>query len=198
MTTAPRFGIKGGINLASLELDDDVTATKYETNSKTSFHLGVFVNIPLGGMLRFQPEILYQGGGSKIAGTPLVGSQTSTDNYELDLDYIAVPLMFQLATNSGFFVEAGPQFAYLTTARQDNQTGNDPDIKDMGYIKKTDFALAGGIGYLSRIGLGAHVTYVHGFSNVFNADDAPAAQKSVDMMNRGIKIGLQYQFGAYK
>ncbi|HVG41380.1 MAG TPA: porin family protein [Chitinophagaceae bacterium] len=198
MSTAPRFGVKGGVNLASLELDDDATTTKYETNSKTSFHVGVFANLPLGGMLRLQPEILYQGGGAKIAGTPLVGSQTSTDNYELDLDYLAIPVMFQLQTNSGFFVEAGPQFAFMTTGRQDNQTGTDPDIKDLSLVRKTDFAIAAGIGYLSRIGLGAHATYVHGLSNVFNADNAPAAQKSVEMSNRGIKLGLHYQFGASK
>jgi hypothetical protein len=198
MATKTRFGIKGGVNLASLEVDDDRPTTAYNTNSKTSFHAGVYANIPLSSMFRLQPEILYVGQGSKVTGTPIVGSQTSTDTYELDFDYLAVPLMFQLATTKGFFVEVGPQFSYLITARQDNQTGSDPDIKDLGYVRKTDFAIDAGIGYTSRIGLGLHATYVHGLSKVWNADDAPTAQKDVEMSNRGVKIGLHYSFGAAK
>jgi hypothetical protein len=192
------WGVKGGVNLASLELDDDNTTTNFSTNSKTSFHVGVFANIPLGASWRLQPELLYIGQGSKVEGTPLVGSMTSTDRYELDFDYIALPVMVQYKTMGGFFVEAGPQFAYLTTARQDNQTGTDPDIKDLGLVKKIDVALLGGIGYTSRIGLGAHATYIHGLTNVYNTDDAPAGTSDREVSNRGIKIGLHYMFGAAK
>src|SRR5215217_6130479 len=73
MEVKPRFGIKGGVNLASLEIDDDTPATNFNTNSKTSFHVGVYANIPISEMFRFQPEILYMGAGSKVTGTPLSG-----------------------------------------------------------------------------------------------------------------------------
>lgn len=199
MSVKPRFGIKGGVNLASLEIDDDTPATNFNTNSKTSFHVGVYGNIPIGGMFRFQPELLYLGGGSKVTGTPLSGNQGGTATYEADFDYLAVPLKIQLATKGGFFVEAGPQFAFLTTARQDNNTGTDPDIKDEGIVKKTDFALLGGIGYLSRIGLGVHATYLHGLSNVFDRDNAGTANPiGGEVSNRGVLIGLHYSFGAGK
>src|SRR5688572_19329365 len=171
METKTRFGVKGGVNLASLEIDDDTPATNFNTNSKTSFHVGVYANLPLSDMFRLQPEILYMGAGSKVKGTPLSGNQGGTVSYEADFDYIAVPVKFQLATKSGFFVEAGPQFAFLTTARQDNANGTDPDIKDEGIIKKTDFSGVAGIGYMSRIGLGIHATYLHGFTNVFDTDN---------------------------
>jgi hypothetical protein len=161
--------------------------------------VGFYANLPLGGNFRLQPELLYLGQGSKVSGTPLVGSQTSNDKYELDLDYIALPVKLQYHTPGGFFVEAGPQIAYLTTARQDNQTGTDPDIKDLGLIKKTDFSLLGGIGFTSRIGLGLHATYVHGLSNIFDTESSRAnSPTNVEMSNRGVKIGLHYSFGAYK
>ena len=199
MEVKPRFGIKGGVNLASLEIDDDTPATNFNTNSKTSFHVGVYGNIPLSDMFRFQPELLYVGGGSKVSGTPLSGNQGSTENYEADFDYLALPLKIQLATKSGFFVEAGPQIAFLTTARQDNNSGEDPDIKDEGIIKKTDFSGVAGIGYLSRIGLGIHATYMHGFSNVFDTDNAENTNPiGGEVSNRGILIGLHYSFGAGK
>jgi hypothetical protein len=199
METKTRFGIKGGVNLASLEIDDDTPATNFNTNSKTSFHVGVYANIPLSDMFRLQPEILYMGAGSKVRGTPLSGNQGGTLNYEADFDYIAVPLKVQLATKSGFFVEAGPQFSFLTTARQDNKTGTDPDIKDEGIVKKTDLSGVAGIGYMSRIGLGIHATYVHGFNNVFDTDNAGTSNPiGGEVSNRGVLIGLHYSFGAGK
>jgi hypothetical protein len=199
MEVKTRFGIKGGVNLASLEIDDDTPATNFNTNSKTSFHVGVYANVPLSDMFRLQPEILYLGAGSKVRGTPLSGNQGGTVNYEADFDYLAVPVKLQLATKSGFFVEAGPQIGFLTTARQDNKEGSDPDIKDEGIIKKTDFAGVAGIGYLSRIGLGIHATYLHGFSNVFDTDEAGTSNPiGGEVSNRGVLIGLHYSFGAGK
>jgi hypothetical protein len=200
MSVQPRFGVKGGVNLASLEIDDDTPATNFNTNSKTSFHVGVYANIPVGGMFKLQPELLYIGHGSKVTGTPLAGNQGTTQSYEVDMDYIAVPVMFQLSTPGGFFVEAGPQFSFLTTARQDNATGNDPDLKDAGVIKKTDFAVLGGLGFTSRIGLGVHATYIHGITNVFDTDNASQTTSPIggEVSNRGIKIGLHYSFGAHK
>ena len=199
MSVQPRFGIKGGVNLASLEIDDDTPTTNFNTNSKTSFHVGVYANLPIGGMFKLQPELLYIGHGSKVSGTPLSGNQAQNMSYEVDMDYIAVPVMVQLATPGGFFVEAGPQFSFLTTARQDNATGTDPDIKDQGIIKKTDFAGVAGIGYMSRIGLGIHATYLHGFSNVFDTDEAGTSNPiGGEVSNRGVLIGLHYSFGAGK
>ncbi len=58
MSTAVRFGVKAGVNLATLEIDDDSPTNEVETNNKTSFHGGFFVNVPIGGMFRFQPELL--------------------------------------------------------------------------------------------------------------------------------------------
>ncbi len=199
MEVKPMFGVKGGVNLASLEIDDDTPTTEFETNSKTSFHLGVYGNIPLSSMFRLQPELLYFGGGSKVDGTPLSGNQGTKATYEADLDYVAIPVKLQLMTKGGFFVEAGPQFSFLTTARQDNNTGTDPDIKDEGIIRKTDFSVVGGIGYTSRIGLGLHATYMHGITNVFNTGNQRATNPiGGDVSNRGILIGLHYSFGANK
>ncbi|HVG40661.1 MAG TPA: porin family protein [Chitinophagaceae bacterium] len=198
MDVKPRFGVRGGVNLASLEIDDDYNGTPdFKTNSKTSFQLGAFVNIPLGGMLRIQPELSYQGGGSKINGS-LITNTAQVEDYELDFDYLAVPVMFQLQTNGGFFVEAGPQFAFLTTAREDRATGTDVDIKDQEFVKKTDFALAAGLGYLSRIGLGLNARYVHGLTNVYNTERTQGNQNEREVSNRGVQIGLVYHFGAAK
>jgi hypothetical protein len=56
MSTQPRFGLRGGVSLSSLEIDDDYNATNYSTNSKTTFHAGAFVNIPLGRISVFSQK----------------------------------------------------------------------------------------------------------------------------------------------
>lgn len=204
MSEQPRFGIRGGVSISRLELDDDYMGTNYDMENKTTFHAGAFVNIPLGGMFRIQPEISYMGGGSKVRG-PLIydqnnpsGTPTSDYNYELDMHYISVPIMFQLQTTSGFFVELGPQAGYLIKGQQEVTNGSKSDIKDRDLVRKTDFGAAGGIGYLSRIGLGLNARYYHGFSNVFNSDSAPDAQRDREISTRSLQLGIVYHLGAHK
>mgnify|MGYP000047020769 FL=1 len=196
-TGTARFGLKGGVNLATLELDDDTPSTEFNTNLKTSFNLGAFVNVPLGETLRFQPEVVYSGQGSKVSQKTTVGAgATTTTPFEYDFHYINVPMMLQIQTPGGFFVEAGPQIGFLLSAKQDMETGNDPDIQDL--IKKTDVGAGAGLGYVSKMGLGIGARYTHGFSNVWNSDKAPAAQKNTEVSNRTISFSLLYQFGANK
>lgn len=192
----PRFGIKAGVNLAKLNIDDDVASTTFNTTTKTSFHGGFFANIPLGGILRLQPEVVYSGQGSKLNG-PLISNTGTSENYEVDMHYVNIPVMFQLQTMSGFYAELGPQVGFLVNSEEDRNSGANAPIKD--WVKKTDFGVAGGIGYTTRVGLGVGARYVYGISNVWNSDDAPNNSLSNGEMNhRVFQIGLSYQFGAAK
>ena len=195
MASAVRFGLKGGVNLATLEIDDDSQSSPLETNNKTSFYAGAFVNIPVGGNLRFQPELVYSRQGSKIQyvqeNFPTPGTNTNV-NTEFDLHYLNVPLMLQLQTPGGFFVEAGPQIGFLLTA-EDDESGI--DLKDQ--LKKTDFGAGAGIGYLSRVGLGINARYNFGFSNVYDGEAGNDTDEG-KYKNRVLSIGLVYHFGANK
>lgn len=196
MEVKTRFGIKGGVNLATLEIDDESTPNM-NTNMKTSFHGSAFVNIPLASSFRFQPEIMFSSQGTKSS------VRSSTDENlagidEYDFRYLAVPLMFQWMSTGGFFVELGPQFSYLTKANGDKQNDNSVELKENDYVKKTDFAGNAGIGYLSRIGLGLNARYVHGFSNVWNNEESPSTSADAKYKNRVVQIGLIYHFGAGK
>ncbi len=194
MSVQPRFGIKGGVNIANLEMDDEVTTTEFKTNTKTTFQFGLFANIPLGGNLRLQPELVYAGEGAKVTETP---TSPALSGYEIDLGYVNVPIMFQLQTPGGFNAELGPQVGFLVNAEQDyDSPQTNPDLKD--WMKKVNFSVGVGAGYLTRIGLGFGVRYNHGLSNVFNGDDAPAERKSWEFSTRTIQAGLVYHFGAAK
>lgn len=204
MSVQPRFGVRGGVSLSMLELDDDYSGTGYNLDNKTTFHAGLFANIPLGGAFRIQPEVSYYGGGSKVRG-PLIydannvpPSALTNYNYELDFHYIGVPVMFQWQSPTGFFVEAGPQGAVLISGKQEITDGAETDLRDRELVKQLDFGAAGGIGYLSRIGLGLNARYYHGLSNVFNSDNAPSNANEREISTRSLQLGIVYHFGAHK
>ena len=186
MSTATRFGLKGGVNLATLEIDDDASSG-LNTNMKTSFNLGAFVNIPITDRFRIQPEVMYSGQGTK-------GSIDSDESFEYDFHYINIPIMAQLQTAGGFFLETGPQVGFMISSKLDVE-GQDVDIEES--VKKTDFGWGAGIGYLSRIGLGLGARYVHGFSNVWDRDGANPSE-DMQFSNRTVQISLIYHLGAHK
>src|SRR5689334_6950010 len=86
MTSATRFGIKGGVNFSTLKLENASNAsTTYSTEDLAGFNGGLFANIPLGGILKFQPELEYSSQGSKYATTTqtISGPINSTSNTKL-------------------------------------------------------------------------------------------------------------------
>ncbi|HEX2536258.1 MAG TPA: porin family protein [Chitinophagaceae bacterium] len=197
MEVKPRFGVKGGVNLATFNVSEDEFAANsapYNVNRKTSFNAGVFVNIPLGGMLRLQPELIYSGQGSKYRQNVRVSMLDQP--IEEDLHYLNVPVMFQIVTPGGFFVEAGPQVGLLIDAEREIGTNaQGEELKDMR--KRIDVGAGAGLGYMTRVGLGVSAKYVRGFSNVWNAED-DNMESAGKMKNDVIGLSLFYQFGAGK
>lgn len=179
------WGVKAGVNLAEFRVDN--VSPEPDLNMKTSINGGFLVNIPLKNKLYFQPELIYSGQGSKV--TPSAGP-----SYEQDLSYIALPLMFQIKSNGGFFVEVGPQPGYLVRAQ--SEVGS-TTTKNRGNFDKFDVALNGGIGYTSRVGLGVNARYSLGLTNTYGLGDGPD-NNGPEYKNSGIQFSLFYLFGAHK
>jgi len=194
MEVAPRFGVKAGVNLATTALGDIPSgATEPNANNKTGFYGGVFVNLPLGSsMFKFQPELLYSSQGTKLDRIGGYGEG------ELDLNYVALPLMVQLQTPGGFYVEVGPQVALMTNSKYQINSGSEIDYKD--FSDKFDFSVNAGVGYMTRIGLGINARYNYGITNLIDAKNstAPSYSSFREAENRIIQLGLFYQFGASK
>jgi hypothetical protein len=185
MAVKPYFGIKAGVNLAKLR----ATNLGGNFNSKTSLQGGFVANIPLGGMLSFQPELLYLSSGGKNSNT-LLGQTITT---EQDLHYISLPLMLQVKPGgSGFFVEVGPQASYLIRATNEV---NNTETNNKDEFDKFDVAVNGGLGFITRVGLGLNARYSYGLSNILEDNGTDTDTK---LKNSGIQIGLVYLFGANK
>jgi hypothetical protein len=202
MATKTRFGLAAGVNLAKLAFKDAPAGTTWSPTMKTSLYGGGFVNIPLGQMFRIQPGIFYNGLGSKVktVTTTTTGgvSVTSTSAIEQDLHYLSIPVTLQFVPgNSGFFIQAGPQVGFLITARAQDETsgGSGTTTYNKSDYDKFDVGLHGGLGYITRIGLGFEAKYLAGLSNVFDDDGSKTGPEA---KNRAWQFGLFYQFGAAK
>ena len=98
LTFAQQFGAKAGMNVSTIS-DEGFDDTK----SKVGYYAGVFMNVPVSESFSIQPEVLYNNLGSKVSSTVSGTTYSST----LNLDYVAVPVMFQYKATPQFYLEAG-------------------------------------------------------------------------------------------
>lgn len=190
MAVKTRLGVRGGLNLANLHLEDLPSGNPFsKTQSKTSFNAGVFLNVPISRAFRFQPEVSVSSQGGSFE------ASNGTSYGEQDLHYINVPLNFQLVTPGGFFVQTGPQVGYLIEAKIKDQPGTTANQDDKDAFDHIDFAWTGGVGYLARFGLGLEARYNYGLANILEDNNTMFQGK---WRNRVGQISLVYHFGAYK
>ncbi len=166
--TNAKFGLKGGLNIASLKVEDEESS-----DSRLGLHLGALAHIHLAPQFALQPEVVYSQQGLK--------TNVTDDETTFKLDYINIPLMLQYMFSNGFRIETGPQLGFLVNA----QVGS-LDNKDD--YKSTDVSWGLGLGYLSYSGLGIGARYNFGLTNINEFDP------SNKLTNRVGQIGLFYMF----
>jgi len=191
----PTFGIKAGLNLAQFRTNDYPAGNAPDVDWKKSANGGIFMNAPLGaGGLAIQPELLYSRQGSKMKQTTTVGTVTQTTEYDQDLSYITLPVMFQWKTAGGVYVETGPQPGYLIKAKQDGPGSTEADNKSS--FDNFDLSWGAGIGYTSRIGLGIGARYNYGLTNTIEDGGGNNSSNSgPELKNSVIQVGLSWKFG---
>lgn len=191
LTFAQQFGIKAGMNVSSLS--DDATLSDQE--SKIGFNAGVFMNAPLAENFSIQPEVLYNDLGSKVTrSTEILGNTYSAD-YSRNLGYISVPVMFQYNATPGFYLEAGPQFGFLVSAKDKfkNSTNGSTDNATIVALDKDnfntfDFGIGLGAGYYFTPNLGLTARYTAGLSDIIKDNPGDSVKNNV------FQVGLAYKF----
>ena len=183
--TSPTFGIKLGASLATLRAEDFNPMPSF--NRKTTIMGGLTADFPLG-MGSFAPELLFVGAGAK--------TNFSGQTGEMDLHYLALPLMFKIKPGgSGFFIELGPQVGYLINVSGDENNA----FADDEAFDNFDMAINGGLGYMSRVGLGINARYSYGLTGILSEGAGGALFGSnAELKNSAIQFGLTYMFGANK
>lgn len=178
--TTTQFGVKGGVNLSNVTSDD-----VRDLDSRTSFHLGLFMEIPLSERFSFQPEVLYSS----------QGFSAFNKETEYKTDYIQVPLMAKVYIVKGLFAEAGPQFGFKVKEEIDYKPGSEGgEIEintDDSYIKNFDTNLALGTGYKFDNGLSISARYNLGLTNIYKDN---TVLKNLDAKNSVWQFGVGFSF----
>jgi hypothetical protein len=165
--TDTHFGIKGGLNISSLDEKNGV-----DFNSKAGFYLGGLAHVHLSPHFAVQPELVYSQQGGK----------DGSDNW--NINYINVPVLLQYMAGNGFRLETGPQVGFVVSSKI--KTG-DLEQNISNSVSKVDFSWALGASYQFPEGVGIDARYNIGISNVDNAEDPI-------IRNRVFQLGLFYQF----
>jgi len=178
------FGIKGGINLATITGDDFVNF-----DNRTCFHFGAVVEIGISENFSFQPELLYscQGSDYGVDDTSFVDTKAALFNGTIKADYLNIPLMAKYYISEGLSLEAGPQLGFLISAT-DEFEGEEEDIKD--FVKGIDFGVNFGLGYKLDGGLNFGARYNLGLSNANDDEDL----SDITFKNGVFQFSLGYFF----
>ena len=106
--------------------------------------------------------------------------------YNLNLDYVNVPVMLAVYPVEGFGIKAGVQFGFLVNAKE-----GDDNIKD--FYEKSDLSIPLGLSY-EFDDVAVDLRYNLGISNIMNKDLANALdskiRNGVIMLTIGYKIPL--------
>lgn len=169
-----RFGIKGGVNFATVTGDDFDSP-----DSRTNFHVGLVGEFPISEMFSIQPEVVYSGQGFKSDFDGAGG-----DKIEYQLDYINVPVLAKIYIVPAFSIEVGPQFGFKVNEQIDTDPSSGGGGNDINEAKSFDFALAGGVTFQTD-GFFVYGRYNYGLTDVI--EDA-------DVHNSVFQLGVGFKF----
>jgi Outer membrane protein beta-barrel domain len=151
----PKFGIKGGVNLTNLYIDD-----VKDENVKVGGHVGIFAKLPIANGVSIMPELLYSNKGTKATYDNFV---QGSGEYRFNLNYIELPVSFVFNIVKNFNIHAGAYAAYLTSANVKNlQNGDIQGVETLNAenFNRMDYGLVGGLGVdVDKFTIGARYNY---------------------------------------
>jgi hypothetical protein len=172
ITVQAQFGLKGGVNFASIH-GNDVSDAK----GLTGFYFGPYYNISIANNFSVQTEAVYSAEGAKESGT----------DAKLHLNYVNISALLRYNCHCGFFVGTGPQYGFLTSAKL-KQGGTTQDEKDL--FKSGDFSWGLAAGYDMHCGFGFYTRYNLGLGSIAK-DQFDTKQ---DVKTSCFQVGFRYNF----
>lgn len=169
-------GPTAGVTMGTFSLPSDASCS---FGYRPGFTAGGFLNLRFlnrnirstaeTGVLAIQPEIRFT----------MIGGDS--DESDLGLGYVTIPVMFQVYPLTNLYLEAGPTFGFNVSHTPDNIVVSDTEY-NLENLKANDVAATVGIGYrFGNFGIGAR--YHLGLSDL--AENMP-------WKNRWIQVGISY------
>lgn len=141
------LGFKIGLNYASITGDN---SNNY--NPVTAIVSGIVGEYTLTEKWAFQPELLFSRQGFR------------SDEFDLTLKYVNLPLLAKYYITKEISVEAGPQIGFRLVAIAENTLLGQRDVSES--IKNIDLSVNAGLGYKLESGINFSGRYYYGFSNI--------------------------------
>jgi hypothetical protein len=188
---SPKFGIKAGVNLANLYVDDI-----QDENMKVGLNAGFIAKIPLVRGLSIQPELLYSSKGAKLAynNNLLFGGR---GEYRFNLNYVELPVLAVINVARKLNLHAGGYASYLASVNI-KDLDEDGTITDIAKLEAEDFnridyGLVGGLGIdVENFSIGARYNY--GLREVGKSDEGGASRFLRNSKNSAITLYIALGF----
>lgn len=142
------IGVKGALMVTNLiKAGDNVT----ENNLKLGGAAGIFIKLPVLGILSIQPELLYLSKGSTTSYNFGTGNITpGAGQLSFNLNYIELPILAVINVTRYINIHAGPYAAFLVNAnvknKSDNKLFDSYDDLNADNFQRIDYGISGGIG----------------------------------------------------
>lgn len=160
-----RSGLKGGINLSNLYLDE-----ADDENLRFGFHVGAYTQL-LGpsNMVGFQPEIAFSTKGAR----GMYDFAGYEGEVKFNLNYVDVPLLAVIKLGEVAEIHGGLYTGYLINANvtTEGDLGSGEDELERDNFNTWDYGLAAGFAFnLEEISIGARYNY--GLQELAKSDEA--------------------------
>ncbi len=177
------IGVKGGVNVADLSIDED--GTSLETDTKSGIVGGVWAQFGISDIFAIRPEALYSQKGTK--------AQDDGLQFEAELDYFEIPVLLVARVPTGGNVRpyalAGPVLSFEASCEIEieglggevSEECETFDPEDPVLTKSTDFGVAFGAGLEIETGKLVWLAdgrYTLGLSDINDTEGAPESFKN--------------------
>lgn len=200
-TYGQSIGVKAGLNLSNMLVEDDDGTQSDDFDMKPGFHIGAMAEIPFSPFMAFEGGIMFNTKGYKSEEE----EQGVTVTENLALNYIDIPVTIKVAGGAaGFKVygAAGPYVGMGISGKYKSEmegggmsVSDEEDInfgtdEEEDNLKPLDFGLTFGAGVEIR-SLIVGVSYDYGLANIaINTDGGTKVQNRVLRISLGYKLGL--------
>ena len=172
------IGIKVGSNITKVD------GKSFKDEFRYGYHLGGFAEIGLGGKLSLQPEVLFNQYQTKVDSSFKNVYQNAlnfSDNREVKLSYLSVPVLLNYKLGNALTLQAGPQFGILLD-QDKNLVQNGKEA-----FSKGDFSMLGGASInISKLRLTGR--YMVGLNNINDLDDQNKWKNQGFQVSLGISL----------
>jgi hypothetical protein len=167
----PDWGVKTGINLASLHMDESEGA---DENSRIGFVFGAFFRIHAGAKFMVQPEFLYSSMGGKT-------TQSISGDAAYRLNYFSIPILARYQLSKNWYAVAGPQFDIMIQAKQ---IANETPTKNTNDYNESSINGTAGVEFWPSHCVGLCGRYIYGFTDISTDKNS----SSGSLKNRAIQL----------